>query len=227
MLKKIFLLFGLFLLFVLFFYFDLNTYLTSDFFISQKHKIDLFYKDSPVIFVLGFFIFFVFCAALNIPGAALLTLIAGFLFPFFLAVAIVSIGMSLAACISFILSRYLLKNYIQKKFYKKINIINKGLKKEAGLYVFSLRLVPVFPFFMINIFMGVTSIHIKSFFVASFLGLLPGAFVYVNAGQQLTTSSSLTELFSLSIILSFMGLASLPWIMKYALRYYKYLFYKS
>ena len=222
---KISLLFFIVLLFVLFFYFEFNQYLTLDFFISKRQDIDLLYKSFPVFFVLAFFIFYVFCVALSIPGAALLTLVSGFLFNFFIGSLVVSLGSTTGATISFLISRFLLKDFIQKKFHSRLKTINKGFEKNGALYLFSLRLIPIFPFFAVNLLMGITSISVRKFAIASLLGMLPGTFVYVNAGGQLSNIKSIAEVFSPVIILSFLFLAFLPWIMKFLLK--KFPLYKS
>ena len=215
---KLFTFFFIIFLFVLFFYFGLDQYLNLDFFIHKKQEIDSLYKSSPVLFVLAFFAFYVFCAAINIPGAALLTLISGFLFGFLLGSLVVSFGTTIGATFSFLISRFLLKDFVQKRFQSRLQKINQGLEKEGAFYVFSLRLIPIFPFFVVNLFMGVTPISVKKFAFASFLGMLPGTFVYVNAGSRISNIKSLSEIISPLIILSFLVLAGLPWIMKFLLK---------
>lgn len=218
---KILTLFFIFLFFILFFYFDFNQYLNLDFFIGKKQDLDSFYKDSPVLFVLTFFAFYVLCATFSVPGAALLTLVAGFLFDFILGSIVVSLGSSIGATFAFLISRFLMKDFIQKRFYSRLQTINKGIQKDGVFYLFSLRLIPIFPFFAVNLFMGLTPISVGKFFVASLLGMLPGTFVYVNAGNQLSSAKSLAEIFSPMIILSFVLLACLPWIMKVFLKILK------
>ena len=210
--------FFLTVLIVLFFYFDLTQYMDPEFFIEKKQKFDFLYRDSPILFVLGFFIFYVFCATFSIPGAALLTLISGFLFDFFIGSLVASLGSTTGATFSFLISRFFLKDFVQKKFQSRLQTINKGFEKDGAFYLFSLRLIPIFPFFAVNLFMGVTPISIRQFFIASFLGMLPGTLVYVNAGSQLSNIKSLIDIFSPLIILSFVLLACLPWVMKFLLK---------
>ena len=211
-------LFVIFLLFVIFVYFDLGQYFTIDFFIAKKREIDDLYSNSPISFVLAYFIFFVFCAALSLPGAAILTLVSGFIFDFFLGCLIVSVGSTTGATCTFLMSRFLLKDFVQKKFHSRLKTVNEGFKKDGAFYLFSLRLIPIFPFFAVNWLMGVTPISVRSFFVASFLGMLPGSFVYVNAGSHISDIKSLAEIFSPFVILSFLLLALLPWIMKFLIK---------
>ena len=215
---KIFLLFLIFLSFALFFHFDLDQYLNLDFFISKKQDIDSFYKSSPVFFVLAFFVFYVFCATFSIPGAALLTLVSGFFFNFFIGSLVVSLGSTIGGTFAFLISRFLLKDFIQKKFHSRLQTINKGFEKDGAFYLFSLRLIPIFPFFFVNLLMGITPISVRKFFIASLLGMLPATFVYVNAGSQLSNIKSIAEIFSPTLILSFLFLAFLPWIMKFLLK---------
>ena len=203
----------------LFFNLDLNQYLNPEYFLSKKQEIDSIYQASPFLFVFTFFVFYVFCATLSLPGAALLTLISGFLFDFFIGLLVVSLGSTCGATCAFLLSRFFLRDFIQKRFHSRLEKINRGFKKEGAFYLFSLRLIPILPFFVVNTLMGLTPISVKHFILASFLGMLPGSIVYVNAGKQLEEVKSLAEVISPSIILSFLVLALLPWIMKFFLKY--------
>lgn len=219
MFKTKLLVFGLIVfLLVLFFYFDLNRYFDLNLLISQKQEWDSFYSRWPVWSILAFFALYVFCAAFSIPGAAVLTLSAGFLFDFIVGSCVVSLGSTAGAVIAFLVSRFLLRDFVQTKFQSRLKAVNKGLKKDGAFYVFSLRLIPVFPYFMVNLLMGVTPVSTGHFAIASFLGMLPATFVYVNAGTQLGHVKSLTEIISLPIILSFILLAGLPWIIKGVLK---------
>ena len=218
---KILFLFLIGLSIALFFYFDFNQYLNPETVIAKKQELDLLYKNSPVLFVLAYFVFYVFCTAISLPAAALLTLIAGFLFNFFIGSLVASVGSTLGATFAFLIARFLLKDFVQKKFSSRLQIINKGFQKDGAFYLFSLRLLP-FPFFILNILMGVTPISVKSFFFASFLGMLLPTLVYVNAGSQLSHIKSPIDIISLPIILSFLLLACLPWIMKFCLKNFSF-----
>ena len=201
----------------LFFYFDLNQYLNPEIVIAGKQELDAIYSNSPVLFTLAYFAFYVFCTALSLPAAALLTLIAGFLFNFFIGSLIASVGSTCGATLAFLISRFLLKDFVQKRFHSQLQIINKEFQKDGAFYVFSLRLTP-FPFFILNTLMGVVPISVGSFFFASFLGMLLPTLVYVNAGSQLSHITSPVEILSPAVILSFLLLACLPWIMKFCLK---------
>ena len=211
------------LLFTAVFYFDLSRYFDIAFFLREKEKLLSLYQQFPIKFILVYFFLYIFCAAFSIPGAALLSLFAGFLFDFVIGSLVVSLGSVIGALCAFLIARFLMKDFVQKKFAKQLKTVNEGFKKDGAFYLFSLRLIPVFPFFMINILMAVTSISVRQFLIGSFLGMLPGTLVYVNAGKQLAHISAVHELFSIKIILSFMLLALLPWIVKWLIQKYRQL----
>ena len=218
---KILTAFSIVLLFTAVFYFDLSRYFDIAFFLREKEKLLSFYQQFPIRFILIYFCVYVFCAAFSIPGAALLTLFAGFLFDFVIGSLVVSLGSTMGALCAFLIARFLMKDFVQRKFAKHLKTVNEGFKKDGAFYLFSLRLIPVFPFFLINILMAVTSISVRQFTVGSFLGMLPGTLVYVNAGKQLAHISAVHELFSIKIVLSFILLALLPWIVKWLIQIYK------
>ena len=206
------------LLFIVVFQLDLLRWFDIHFFLNKKEELLELYNKSPVFFILSYFCIYVFCATFSIPGAALLSLFSGFLFNFLIGSLVVSLGSVMGAVFSFLISRFLMKDFVQKKFSKRLKTINKGLEQSGAFYLFSLRLMPIFPFVLINILMGVTSISMKQFAVGSFLGMLPGTFVYVNAGKQLAHISSIQEIFSIEVILSFVLLALFPWFIKLVLK---------
>ena len=211
---KVLIFFSILVLFVFIFKMDISNYLNIEFFLNEKDKLLLFYKNQPLVFIIIYFCFYVFCATFSIPGAAILTLTSGFLFGFVIGSLVVSLGSTTGAVFSFLISRFLLKDFIQKKFAKKLKRINEGLKKDGLFYMLSLRLVPIFPYVLINLLMGVTPISLKQYTIGSFLGMLPMTFVFVNAGKQLSHIQSVSEIFSGKIILSFFLLAILPWLLK-------------
>ena len=213
--------FSIVLLFAGIFYFDLTHYISMDFFLSEKKRLFDLYEHEPLLFIFVFFCVYIFCAAFSIPGAALLSLIAGFIFDFVIGSLVVSLASVIGAVCAFLISRFLMKDFVQRKFAKHLKTVNEGLKQKGAFYIFSLRLIPVFPFFLINILMGITPISIKQFAIGSFLGMLPGTFVYVNAGKQLSHISAIHQIFSVKVIVSFTLLALLPWIFKGLIRIYQ------
>ena len=202
----------------LFFRLDLNQYFDMDFLMQKKRELDSAGQSQPALFSLMFFALYVFCAALSIPGAAILSLAGGLFFDFFTGSLLVSLGGTVGATIAFLMSRFLFKNYVQNKFRKRLKLVNQGLKKDGALYLFSLRLVPIFPFFLVNWLMGLCPISSKTFFFVSWAGLLPVTFVYVHAGGRIMEVKSLWGIFSPSVLLSFALLALLPWALKFFLK---------
>ena len=197
-----------------FFYFDLNTYLTLE---GLQNSIEDFrqWRDaSPVLVLGGFFLIYVAVTALSLPGAAILTLTAGALFGLVEGLLLASFASSIGALLAFLVSRYILRDSIKRKFPERLAAIDKGIEKEGAFYLFTLRLVPLFPFFLINLLMGLTAIKSWTFYWVSQIGMLAGTFVFVNAGTQLAQLTSLKGILSLDLILSFALLGVFPLIAK-------------
>lgn len=212
--KKI-LLFAIVLLFVAaFFFFDLGQYLTLDYFKSQRDAIGAYQTANPLQAALIFFLVYVAVTGLSLPGAAVLTLAAGAIFGLWWGVLIVSFASTLGATIAFLVSRLLLRDWVQEKFGQNLKAINRGIEKEGAFYLFTLRLVPIFPFFVINLVMGLTPIRVLQFFFVSQVGMLAGTFVYVNAGTQLAQIESLGGILSPGLLLSFALLGIFPLLAK-------------
>jgi pyruvate/2-oxoglutarate dehydrogenase complex dihydrolipoamide dehydrogenase (E3) component/uncharacterized membrane protein YdjX (TVP38/TMEM64 family) len=152
--------------------------------------------------------------ALSLPGATALTLVGGAVFGVFAGVIIVSFASTIGATLAFLFSRYMFRDWVQKKFSAKITAINDGIQKQGGIYLFTLRLVPVFPFFMINLVMGLTPISAGLFYLISQIGMLPGTIVYVNAGTQLAKIDSLGGILSPNILFAFALLGVFPMVAK-------------
>ena len=204
-----------------FFYFDLRSYIQFEFLLQEKERLLSLYHSHPVLFGLGYIAFYIFYTTFSFPGAVLLTLMAGFIFQFFLGSLIVIIGSVTGAVFSFLISRYFLKDFLQNRFQSQFSVINEGFKKEGFFYLLSLRLIPAVPFFMINIFMGITSISTRHYILGTFLGMLPAIFVYVNAGQQISTLKSPADILSFPVVLSLLLLALLPWALKFLINLFK------
>ena len=197
-----------------FFYFDLNTYLTLD---GLKGSLDTFTQQiegNPLVSIGVFFAIYVAVTALSLPGAAILTLAAGALFGLVQGFVIVSFASSVGATLAFLVARFILRDTVRTRFGEKLKKIDEGVEKQGAFYLFTLRLVPVFPFFLINLLMGLTSIKTWTFYWVSQLGMLAGTIVYVNAGTQLAQIDSLSGIVSPGLILSFVLLGIFPWIAK-------------
>lgn len=173
------------------------------------------------LFFCAYFAVYVAVTALSLPGAAVMTLLAGFLFGIFYGTILVSFASSIGATCAFLVARFLLGKSLQEKYGDKLRKINDGIKKEGGFYLFTMRLIPAFPFFLINILMGLTPIRTRTFYWVSQIGMLPGTIVYVNAGGQLATLESLAGILSPKIIGSFVILALFPLIAKKTLDFVK------
>ncbi len=204
-----------------FFYFDLGSYLTFESIKENQLRFSEYYSHNQLLTITIFFLIYILSTALSLPGASLLTLLGGALFGLVLGTIIISFASTIGATFAFLSSRYLLRDYIQEKFSKKLKPINDGIDKEGGFYLFSLRLVPAFPFFLVNLIMGVTSIKLLTYFFVSQLGMLPGTIIYTNAGTQLSQLHAYEEIFSPAIISSFIVLGLFPIISKKTLEFFK------
>ncbi|MGM8891296.1 FAD-dependent oxidoreductase [Psychrobacter sp. 1Y1] len=177
--------------------------------------------QSPLLIIGGFFLLYVVVTALSLPGAAILTLAAGALFGLVQGLLVASFASSIGATIAFLASRYLLRDTIKQRFPERLAAIDAGVEKEGGFYLFTLRLVPIFPFFLINLLMGVTSIKTWTYYWVSQIGMLAGTFVFVNAGTQLAQIDSLSGILSFNLIISFALLGFFPLIAKGVLNMFK------
>ena len=196
------------------FYFDLGRYLTLDYLKSQQAAIEAYYQSNPVQTVAVFMAFYITAIALSFPGATLLTLVAGAVFGLIGGTIIVSFASSIGATLAFLVSRYALRDWVQAKFGDRLKPINEGVAKEGGFYLFTLRLVPAFPFFLINLVMGLTSMKAWTFYWVSQIGMLAGTIVYVNAGTQLSKITSLKGILAPEIIGAFVLLGIFPIVIK-------------
>ena len=193
-----------------FFAFDLGHYFTLDYFKSQQAAITAYYAAQPLRTVAIFFIVYVIVTALSFPGATVMTLVAGAIFGLWWGTVIVSFASSLGATLAFLASRYVLRDWIQRKFGDRLAAINAGIAKDGPFYLFTLRLVPVFPFFVINLAMGLTPIRTWTFYWVSQLGMLAGTLVYVNAGTEIAKIESLGGIQSPTLLVSFTLLGIIP-----------------
>ena len=203
------------LLAITFFYsFDIDNLLTIDF--IKKHLID-FQKSIKNNFFLYFFYFFIIyliIATFSLPVASFFSLFIGASFELLPALILISFASSIGACLSFMLSRLILKNLLEKKFKKYLFKINKGLQSDGLKYLFLLRMVPVIPFFLVNLLFGITNIKIVHYYLVSQIGMLPATLLYVNAGHQISKINNYTDIIDLSIVLSFVLIGVFPFLIK-------------
>jgi pyruvate/2-oxoglutarate dehydrogenase complex dihydrolipoamide dehydrogenase (E3) component/uncharacterized membrane protein YdjX (TVP38/TMEM64 family) len=199
---------------IAFFAFDLGRFLTLDYFKAQQATLAAYVDANPVQSALAFFAVYITVAALSLPGAAILTLVAGAIFGFWQGLLIVSFASTIGATLAFLSSRFLLRDYVQSKFGERLKPINEGVAKDGPFYLFALRLVPLFPFFVVNLVMGLTPIKTLPFYWVSQIGMLAGTAVFVNAGTQLAQITSLKGILSPAILGSFALLGIFPIIAK-------------
>ena len=204
-----------------FFYFDLGRFLSLEGFKTQQAALSAFVAANPWQSALAFFAAYVAVAALSLPGALIMTLAAGAIFGFGRGVAIVSFASAIGATLAFLSSRFLLRDWVQGKFGDRLKPINDGVAKDGPFYLFALRLVPLFPFFVVNLVMGLTTIKTWPFYWVSQIGMLAGTAVFVNAGTQLAQISSLKGIVSPAILGSFALLGIFPIIAKKVLDWLK------
>jgi uncharacterized membrane protein YdjX (TVP38/TMEM64 family) len=197
-----------------YFIFDLGQYLSLESFKAQQAEIVAAKDANPLLYIAGFFLIYVAVTGLSIPGAAIMSLVAGALFGVVLGTVIVSFASTIGATLAFLSSRYLLRDWVQGKFGDRLRAIDDGLAKDGAFYLFTLRLIPVFPFFVINLLMGLTRIRTSTFFWVSQLGMLAATVVFVNAGTQISRIESTSGLLSPTLIASFVALALFPWAAK-------------
>lgn len=198
----------------LFFGFGLDHYLTLEALKASYSKFASLQAQSPGWVAAGFFVMYVIVTALSLPGAAIMTLAGGALFGLWGGVILVSFASSIGATAAFLVSRYVFRDSVQRRFGDRLHAINDGMEKEGALYLFTLRLVPAFPFFLVNLLMGLTSIRTVTFYWVSQVGMLAGTLVYVNAGTQLAQINSLSGIVSPGLLLSFVLLGVFPLIAK-------------
>jgi uncharacterized membrane protein YdjX (TVP38/TMEM64 family) len=199
---------------VAYFVFDLGQILSLENFKASQADIVAAKDANPVLYISGFFLLYVAVTGLSIPGAAIMTLIAGALFGVLIGTIIVSFASTLGATLAFLSARFVLRDWVQGKFGERLRAIDEGLEKDGAFYLFTLRLIPVFPFFVINLLMGLTRIKTRTFFWVSQLGMLPATIVFVNAGTQMSRIESTAGLLSPALIASFVALALFPWAAK-------------
>jgi len=195
-----------------FFAFGLDRYFTFEFFKSRQLEIDSYTRAYPLRAAAAYFAVYVLVTGLSLPGAAVLTLIGGALFGLLWGTVVVSFASSIGATLAFLASRFLLRDWVQERFGERLKAVNSGVEKEGAFYLFALRLVPAFPFFLINLAMGLTPIRTWTFYWVSQAGMLAGTFVYVYAGITLGEFR-----ISLELLLAFTLLGIFPLIAKKAL----------
>jgi pyruvate/2-oxoglutarate dehydrogenase complex dihydrolipoamide dehydrogenase (E3) component/uncharacterized membrane protein YdjX (TVP38/TMEM64 family) len=202
------------ILIVAFFAFDLGQYFTLEFIKSKQADADTYYRDNPLGMSLIYFSVYVAVTGLSLPGAAIMTLVGGAIFGLLWGTVIISFASTIGATLAFLVARFLFRDAVQSRFGRNLEVINRGVEKDGAFYLFTLRLVPAFPFFIINLLMALTPIRTLTFLIVSQIGMLAGTIVYVNAGTQLAQIESLKGVLSPGLIASFIVLGVFPLVAK-------------
>lgn len=212
--RKLLLIAAVLALIAAFFVFDLGRFLSLEYIKQRQADFAALYAERPLAVIAVFFIAYVAVTGLSLPGAAIMTLAAGAIFGLLTGTVVVSFASSIGATLAFLAARYVLRDSVQARFGARLAEVDKGIEKDGAFYLFTLRLVPLFPFFLINLLMGLTRMKARTFYWVSQLGMLAGTVVYVNAGTQLAKIESLRGILSPSLLGSFVLLGVFPLIAK-------------
>jgi uncharacterized membrane protein YdjX (TVP38/TMEM64 family) len=219
-LKKIILVSFIAAIVAAFFFFDLGQYLTLSYLRESRDKFALLYSENRIMVIGIYAAIYIVATALSLPGATILTLAGGALFGLWTGVLVISFASTIGATLACFVSRFILRNWVQNRFADKLRVINNGVEKDGPFYLFTLRLIPVFPFFVINLLMGLTKMPLRTYYWISQAGMLPATFVYVNAGKELGKLESLSGILSPTLIISFAILGVFPLAVKKGLNFY-------
>lgn len=219
--KKIGILAVLASLLTAFLIFDVGQYLTLAYLKASQERFAGFYADHRILVLGAYFTSYVLVAILSLPGAAVMTMAGGALFGFWTGLVVVSFASSVGATLACLVSRFLLRDWVQARFGDRLSAVNQGIEQEGSFYLFTLRLIPIFPFFVINLVMGLTRMPLASFYWVSQVGMLPATAVFVNAGKELAQVDSLSGILSPGLLASFALLGLFPLIAKRAVGLYK------
>ena len=209
--------FFILILISIFFFSDLKNFFTLVYVKENLINIRLLFKENVLLFSLIFSLIYIMSSALSLPFATLLTLLSGYIFGLTLGAFIVSLCSTVGASIAFLTSKFIFYDFIQKKYKKQLVTINNEFINEGIFYIFALRLVPVFPFFVVNIVTSLLPIKLSTFFWVSMLGMFPATLIYVNAGNELSKINSFSDILSFQVLISFSLIGILPLSIKFLL----------
>ena len=199
---------------ILILFFDVHRYLTLEYIKSSNDKLDAYYQDNSLLVLGTYFVIYLASTAFSLPGAAVLSLAGGALFGLTVGTLVVSFASTIGATLAMLIARVLLRDWVKNRFASQMTTINSGMLKEGAFYLFTLRLLPAVPFFVINLVMGLTPLRTVTFFWVSQLGMLPATLVYVNAGSELGKIQTIDDILSPSLIISFVLLGIFPLLVK-------------
>ncbi|MEW5774080.1 MAG: TVP38/TMEM64 family protein [Thermodesulfobacteriota bacterium] len=219
--KKLVVLVGLATLAAAFFVLDLGRFFTLEYAKASQARFAALYAEHAVAVIAGYFALYVAVTALSLPVATVVSLAGGALFGFWVGLAVVSFASTAGAALACAASRFVLRDWVARRFGDRLAAIDRGIEREGAFYLFTLRLVPAFPFFLINLALGLTPMRLTTFSWVSQLGMLPGAMVYVNAGRELGRLDSLSGILSPSLLASFALLGLFPLAARRIVRYFR------
>lgn len=205
------------LLIGLFFVFDLGCFFSLEALKESHRDLQQSYQEQPFLVIGIYSLTYIVVAALSLPGATVMTLAGGAMFGIWVGVPVVIISAAIGATLAFWAARYVLRDAVQRRFGDRLGTVNRGLKRDGAFYLFTLRLVPIFPFFLINLLMGLTTLPSTTYFWVSLVGMFAGTAVYVNAGTQLATITQMSDVMSPALIISFTVLALFPWLARWVI----------
>lgn len=209
------LLFAILIGLILIFYFQGGAEILSfDYLKDNLQALNSQYRMDPLNVMLLFSGAYLLLTSLSIPGSLVLTILAGAIFGSFNGVILVTTAGTIGAMLSFLMSRYLFKDYLNQKFKRHFQLINRHLEKDGLIYIFALRFIPVSPFVIINIVLGLTSIKLRSFLWTTYLGMLPGNIIYVYAGKRIHEINAPSEIMTPAFLISLTVLGLLPFLGK-------------
>lgn len=208
--KKVLIVAAIVPLIAAFWYFDLGRYLTLSYMKESRESFQSLYSENSLAVVSVYMLIYILVTSLSLPGAAVLTLAGGALFGLLVGTVVVSFASTIGATLACFVARFLLRDWVQERFGEKLKSVNEGIEREGAFYLFTMRLIPIFPFFVINLVMGLTKMPLFTFFWVSQVGMLAGTMVYVNAGKELAKIDSLAGILSPGLIFSFALLGLFP-----------------
>ena len=212
--KKIVFLLTLILIFIILSFTELKTIFTLEAIQENYHTIENFYLNNVLLVGFLFSLIYIISAALSLPFALMLTILSGAIFGLSLGTIIASFSSTIGATICFLISRYIAKDFIQNKYKKQLLKFNEGFEKEGSFYLFAIRLTPIFPFFIVNIVMGLLKITTIKFYFISQIAMLPATLLYVYAGVQISDLESISDITSPELLLIFFLIGIFPILSK-------------
>ncbi len=201
--------------------FDLGQYLTISYIKQSQEKFQLLYSEHRAAVIAAYMAIYILVTSLSLPGAAVMTLGGGALFGLLAGTVTVSFASTIGATIACFVARFVLRDWVQSKFAGRMKKIDEGVEREGAFYLFTLRLIPLFPFWMINLAIGLTRMRLRTFYWVSQVGMLPGTIVYINAGKELGRIDSLSGILSARVIISFALLGLFPITAKKLVQFYR------